>query len=216
MILRLLAASLRRRFRQTAVILVAVTVAAGTVAALGGVARQAAGGFDRDLAAFGPNLMVRPQVGGPAFLPADEVEPIRTLAGVVEVTPVPGAADDGRLERIELRVRRERLDAVAAEIEARVPGAEASPVLRVSRSETDLARRLTLLLAAVAAVACLLALLSVSASTTALGAPRSVCSSPWASRRPGWERSSPPSSWRWRSWPAWPVTSWESWPPAGW
>lgn len=168
MILRLLAASLRRRFRQTAVILVAVTVAAGTVAALVGVARRAAGGFDQDLAAFGPNLMVRPQVGGPSFLPAGEVAPIRTLDGVLEVIPVTGVADDGRLERIEVRVRRERLDAVAAEIEARVPGAETSPVLRVSRSETELARRLTLLLGAVAAIACLLALLSVSASTTAL------------------------------------------------
>lgn len=171
MILRLLVASLRRRFRQTAVILVAVTVAAGTVAALVGVSQRAAGGFDQDLAAFGPNLMVRPQVGGPATLPADEAEAIGALAGVLEVTAVPAAAsagEAGAVERFEVRVQRNRLDAVVAEVEARIAGAEATPVLRVSRSEAELARRLTLLLAAVATVACLLALLSVSASTTAL------------------------------------------------
>lgn len=171
MILRLLAASLRRRFRQTAVILVAVTVAAGTVAALVGVSRRAAGGFDQDLAAFGPNLMVRPQVGGPAVLPPEDAEILEAVPGVVQVTAIPVATptgETGGVERFELRVDRERLDAVAAEVEARIAGAEATPVLQVSRSETELARRLTLLLAAVALVACLLALLSVSASTTAL------------------------------------------------
>lgn len=168
MIARLLAASLRRRFRQIAVILVAVTVAAATVAALFGVSRRAAGSLDQDLAAFGPNLTVQPQVGGPAWLPPREVERIRGVEGVLRVTPVLAAETPDAVERLDVRADRERLDEIAAEIEARVAGVEATPVLRVSRSEHDLARRLTLLLGAVAAVACLLALLSVSASTTAL------------------------------------------------
>lgn len=168
MIPRLLLASLRRRFRQTLVILVAVTFAAATVAAMVAFSQRAAGGFDEELAAFGANLVVRPQVGGPASLPWEEVERVRALPGVVEATGVPAAHSDAGIVRIEVRAERERLSAVAEEIEQRVAGVEATPLLRVSVSEAALVHRLTLLLGAVAVIACLLAVLSVGASTTAL------------------------------------------------
>lgn len=164
MMLRLLAASLRRRGIQLLLVGLSVAVAAATVAALVGFLVRAGGGFGDELAAFGPNLTVRPQVGGALELPADSLAAIRGLVGVESAAAAVGPG----LERIEVRARPDRLEVLAAEIEARLPGVEARPLLRVSRSERDLVRRVTWLLGAAALVACLLALVSVGAVTTAL------------------------------------------------
>lgn len=180
MIGRLVLASLRRRFRQLALIALAVAVAAGTVAALAGFSARVRRGLGTSLSVFGPNLTVRPQVGGPALIPAAEVARVRALPGVESAT---GTADGaGRpafvrlgapeapagVERIEVRAQPGRVAAVAMAIEAAVPGVEAAPLRRASVSDENLTRRLTLLLAAVSAVSLLLALLSVGAATTAL------------------------------------------------
>jgi predicted lysophospholipase L1 biosynthesis ABC-type transport system permease subunit len=163
---RLLWASLRRRGRQFLLIGLAVAVAAATVAALVGFVVRAEGGFGEELAAFGPNLTVRPQVGGALELPAGAVAAIRELPGVESAE---GAAGGGAaLTQVDVRARPDRLDAVAAAVEARLPGAEARPLLRVSRAERDLVRRVTWLLGAAALLTCLLALVSVGAATTAL------------------------------------------------
>lgn len=167
MMLRLLAASLRRRGAQLLLVGLSVAVAAATVAALVGFLVRSGGGFGEELAAFGPNLTVRPQVGGALELPPGSLAAIRQLAGVESAEAAAAAAGTG-LGRIEVRARPDRLEGVAAEIEARLPGAEARPLLRVSRSERDLVRRVSWLLGAAALVACLLALVSVGAVTTAL------------------------------------------------
>jgi FtsX-like permease family len=183
-IARLVFASLRRRFRQLALIAVAVAVAAGTVATLAGFAERVEGRLGDRLSAFGPNLTVRPQVGGPPLIPAAEVARVRAVPGVQSAV---GTGDDparqlalagsqgvaavdggGQIERIEVRADPGRVAEVAAAIEAAVPGVEAAPLLRASVSDVRLTRRLTLLLAAVSAVSLLLALLSVGAATTAL------------------------------------------------
>lgn len=267
MMLRLLAASLRRRGRQFLLLGAAVAVAAATVAALTGFAARAGAGLGNDLAAFGPNLTVRPQVGAAVGLPAAEAALVRSLAGVEGAAavarldaaglaarlprdsalapPLAAAAELGlpviaaeegwlglhpswRLEgawprgagaavagaeaaremaaalpqwrpagvlvtgsaeeralvvplaelaalvpgtaadRIEARVAVDRLQAVAQEVESRVPGVEARPLLAVSSAESQLARRVLWLLAAAALVTCLLALVTVAAATTAL------------------------------------------------
>ncbi len=162
MLLRLVLASLRRRFRQLALILAAVTVAAATVATLAGFSSRAGQRMGESLAAFGPNLTVRPQVGGPASLPASVVERLRRIPGVRSAAPSPA------LDRVEVRADPGRLDEVARAIEARVEGVEAVPLRRVSQSDARLTRRLTLVLVAVSAVSFLLALLSVGAATAAL------------------------------------------------
>ena len=167
MMVRLLAASLRRRGRQFLLMGLAVAIAAATVAALVGFLVRARGGLGEELAAFGPNLTVRPQVGGPLALPVESRDVVAAMTGVETATPVAAADGDG-LARIDVRVGADRLDAVAAAVEARLPGAEARPLLRVSRSERDLVQRITWLLAAAAVLACLLALVSVGAATTAL------------------------------------------------
>lgn len=183
MIARLVFASLRRRFRQLALIAGAVAVAAGTVATLAGFAERVEGRLGDSLSAFGPNLTVRPQVGGPPLIPAAEVARVRAVPGVQTVAGVDdnaarqlalassataATAAGGQIDRIEVRVDPGRVAEVAAAIEAAVPGVEAAPLLRASVSDVRLTRRLTLLLAAVSAVSLLLALLSVGAATTAL------------------------------------------------
>lgn len=195
MIGRLLAASLRRRGRQFLLMGLAVAVAAATVSALVAFLVQARGGFGGELAAFGPNLVVRPQVGGPAGLDPADAAALRGLDGVERVTAVAVGAD-GTLavepdwyalhpaweaegtrvtafavplaDRFELRADPARLEAVAAAVEARVAGAEARPLLRVSAAERRLIGRVGWLLAFAAAISCLLALVSVGAATTAL------------------------------------------------
>lgn len=176
MIARLVLMSLRRRSRQLALILAAVTVAAATVATLAGFSSRAEQRFGESLAAFGPNLTVRPQVGGAASLSPDLVARLRQVPGVNAVAAVRGpavpASFDAKggqeLERIDLRVDPQNLAEVARAIESRVEGVEARPLLRVSESDARVTRRLTLVLAAVSAVSLLLALLSVAAATTAL------------------------------------------------
>jgi ABC-type lipoprotein release transport system permease subunit len=161
MIVRLVLASLRRRFGQLALILAAVMVAAATVVTLAGFSSRAGKRLGEGLSAFGPNLTVRPQVAGPARLPADALRRVREVPGVVSAA---AAAPD----RIGVRADPGRLAAVARGIEASVEGVEAVPLRRVSESDARLTRRLTLLLAAVSAVSLLLALLSVAAATAAL------------------------------------------------
>jgi ABC-type lipoprotein release transport system permease subunit len=162
MLLRLVLASLRRRFRQLALILAAVTVAAATVATLAGFSSRAGQRMGESLAAFGPNLTVRPQVGGPASLSSGIAERLRRIPGVRSAAPSP------TLDRVEVRADPGRLDEVARAIESRVEGVEAVPLRRVSQSDARLTRRLTLVLVAVSAVSFFLALLSVGAATAAL------------------------------------------------
>lgn len=164
MIARLVLMSLRRRFRQLALIVAAVAVAAATVATLAGFSSRAQSQMGASLAAFGPNLTVRPQVGGELSLPAGAAARVGKVPGVIAVTPVHPASG----ERLDVRADPGRLAEVAGAIEARVEGVEARPLLRVSESDSRVTRRLMLVLAAVSAVSFLLALLSVGAATTAL------------------------------------------------
>jgi predicted lysophospholipase L1 biosynthesis ABC-type transport system permease subunit len=181
MVLRMVLASLRRRFRQLALILAAVTVAVATVATLAGFSSRAQERMGASLAVFGSNLTVRPQVGGPAAIPPGALARVQEVPGVqtaTGVTPTVGASlRQGRdlgLERIEVRADPANLPEIARDIESRVEGVEAVPLLRVSESDARLTRRLTLVLAAVSAVSLLLALLSVGAATTALVGERRV------------------------------------------
>ncbi|MEO6194968.1 MAG: hypothetical protein ABIS20_18285, partial [Thermoanaerobaculia bacterium] len=167
MFLRLVLASLRRRFRQLALILAAVTVAAATVATLAGFSSRAEQRLADSLAAFGPNLTVRPQVGGPALLPVSIIARLREIPGVGSATATVAATSAG-LDRVEVRADPGRLEEISRVIESRVEGVEAVPLRRVSQSDARLTRRLTLVLVAVSAVSFLLALLSVGAATTAL------------------------------------------------
>jgi len=166
-IARLVLASLRRRPRQLALILAAVLVAAATVATLAAFSVRAETRLGAGLAAFGPNLMVRPQVGGVPALPPGAAARVRQVPGVLSVS-VPQAA------RLDVRAEPARLAAVAKAIEDRVEGVEATPLLKTSASDARTIRRLTLLLAAVSGVAFLLALLSVGAATAALVGERRV------------------------------------------
>lgn len=175
MLLRVVFASLRRRFRQLALILTAVLVAAATVSTLAGFSARSSDRMGASLAAFGPNLTVRPQVGGPEAIPLAAVERVREVPGVqtarpvVEPRPVPAALRSREgVGAIEVRAEPGRLDEVARAIESRVEGVEARPLLKVSESDARVTRRLTMVLFAVSAVSFLLALISVGAATTAL------------------------------------------------
>jgi ABC-type antimicrobial peptide transport system permease subunit len=161
MILRVVLASLRRRSRQLALIATAVLVAAATVATLAGFSARTQEKLGSSLSAFGPNLTVRPQVGGPATISHNMAARIQEIAGARAVV----ASSSGRLD---LRTDPSRLEEVAREIESRVEGVEARPILKVSASDARLTRRLTLVLLAVSAVSLVLALISVGAATTAL------------------------------------------------
>jgi len=166
MLARLVYASLRRRFRQLGLILAAVTVAAATVTALAGFSARAQGRLGESLSAFGPNLTVRPQVGGPQRIADDAVARVRAVAGVRDVKR--------GMDRLDVRAEPGRITEVAAAIEARVEGVEARPLLKVSESDARVTHRLTLVLAAVSAVTFIIALLSVGAATTALVGERRV------------------------------------------
>jgi ABC-type antimicrobial peptide transport system permease subunit len=166
-IARLVLASLRRRPRQLALILAAVLVAAATVATLAAFSVRAETRLGAGLAAFGPNLVVRPQVGGAPTLPPGAAARAGQVPGVLSVSvPQP--------ERLDVRAEPARLAAVAKAIEERIEGVEATPLLKTSASDARTIRRLTLLLAAVSGVAFLLALLSVGAATAALVGERRV------------------------------------------
>jgi len=186
-IARLVLASLRRRPRQLALILAAVMVAAGTVATLAGFSARAATRVGAGLAAFGPNLVVRPQIGEAAGIPAAAAARIRQIPGVLSVLPAPSAlsaatpaagggasgGDEGQ-QRLEVRAEPARLEAVAKAIEERIEGVEATPLRRASASDARVTRRLTLVLLAVSGVSFLLALVSVGAATAALVGERRV------------------------------------------
>jgi FtsX-like permease family len=160
MVLRVVLASLRRRFRQLALILAAVLVAAATVSTLAGFSARSQDRTGANLAAFGPNLTVRPQVGGPESIPLSAMARVKEIPGIQTAKAAAG--------RIEVRAEPARLEAVAREIESRVEGVEARPLLKVSESDARVTRRLTRVLVAVSAVSFLLALISVGAATTAL------------------------------------------------
>jgi ABC-type lipoprotein release transport system permease subunit len=169
MISHLVLASLRRRFRQLALIATAVGVAAGTVSTLAGFSSRVEARLGESLAAFGPNVLVRPQVGGPARIPAAELARVKAVPGVRSANGVPPNAPAGEgFERIEVRADPESLPTVTRAIEARVAGVEAGPIRRASESDARLTRRLTLVLVSVSLVSLTLALLSVGAATTAL------------------------------------------------
>lgn len=94
MIGRLLFASLRHRGRQLALIALAVLFAAAGAALLGAFSSRLEQRLTRDLAAFGPNVLVRPEPGAP-LLPAREIAAVRALAGVEAAAGVrerPGAS----------------------------------------------------------------------------------------------------------------------------
>lgn len=160
MVLRIVLASLRRRFRQLALILAAVLVAAATVSTLAGFSARSQDRMGSNLAAFGPNLTVRPQVGGPESIPPSVMARVKEIRGIQTVKATAG--------RIEVRAEPARLEEVAREIESRIEGVEARPLLKVSESDARVTRRLTRVLVAVSAVSFLLALISVGAATTAL------------------------------------------------
>ena len=162
---RLVWASLRRRGRQLALIAVAVGVAAASSALLAGFAGRARQAVSASLAAFGPNLAVRPQVGGPETVPDETLRAARGLPGVLAVHPVRTAAG---LERIELRVEPARLSEAARRLAASAAGVEARPLNQASAADARVSRRLTWVLAAMLGVSLALALLSVAGATTAL------------------------------------------------
>jgi len=88
MIGRLLRASLRRRPRQLALILLAVGVAALTWSALASFSARGRSQLASDLRAFGPNLLVRPEPGGPQRIASAEIERVRATPGVLAAAPV--------------------------------------------------------------------------------------------------------------------------------
>lgn len=279
MIRRLLYGSLRRRYQPLLAIALAAAVAAGTLSAAAGLGSRLAEGAAAGLHASGPNLLVRPQVGGPERLSPREVSRVLETPGVeaaAGVLEAPAAADvvrtpdgllwavltppgegglpvlaaseelfdlhptweverpegvaDGPLagglaflgtratirsvpsrptpktatlpvggfvttgetpdegvivhlvdvartgslrtlggvDRIEVRAEPGRLEETARAIEARVAGAEARSLARVTATETAMARKLQLLMIGVGAVCLLLALATVGSSTLAL------------------------------------------------
>jgi hypothetical protein len=125
-------------------------VAAATVATLAGFSSRAEHRLGESLAAFGPNLTVRPQVGGPSLLPENAVARLLAIPGVRSAALSPDR------DRVEVRADPSRLEGLSRAIEARIEGVEAVPLLRVSQSDARLTRRLTLVL------------VSVGAATTAL------------------------------------------------
>lgn len=199
MIPRLVVASLRRRPRQLGLIAAAVLVAAATVATLAAFSARAGERLGARLAEFGPNLVVRPEVGGPPALPPAAAARVAAIPGVLAVVPVPsavapampppaspapsaatGAGPRRPLERspapvrLEVRVQPAALTAVARQVEASVEGVEAEPLRKTSESDARLIHRLSLVLLAVSCMAFLLALLSVGAATAALVGERRV------------------------------------------
>jgi len=79
---------LTRRFRQLALIFVAVGVAAATVTTMADFSLHARRALAHGLAAFGPNLVVRPEVGAPPRLPASALASVRVVDGVARAAGV--------------------------------------------------------------------------------------------------------------------------------
>ncbi len=93
-------------------------------------------------------------------------EPMLDGAVFIALADLPAGVNG--VDRIEVRAEPARLSAVAREVEARVAGAEARPLLRVSEADARLSRRIEWLLACAGAISLALALGSVAASTAAL------------------------------------------------
>jgi putative ABC transport system permease protein len=98
MMLRLLRASLSRRLRQVLLIAVAVLVASAMVSTLSAFSARTRAGLAVDLSAFGPNLVVRPQVGGPTHLSWRDGGRIEALDGVSLVAGVAEVPQGAQLE----------------------------------------------------------------------------------------------------------------------
>lgn len=98
MIPTLLRGSLRRRPAQLGLIFAAVLTAAAAAAVLGAFSARSSARFAEDLRGFGPNLVVRPQVGGPRTLAFEEAERIAAVPFVLAVAPIVESDDGGRLE----------------------------------------------------------------------------------------------------------------------
>lgn len=131
--------SLRRRPGQLGLVAAAVAVAAMAAAIFGSFSERSRDRFAEDLRGFGPNLLVRPQVGGPQHLASGEAARIAALPGVEAVAPIAELEEQGRLViaatpallvlhprwRLEGRwpeTREVALGAVAAPVEAPVSG----------------------------------------------------------------------------------------------
>ena len=84
---RLLFASLRHRGRQLGLIAVSILAAAAGAALIGAFSDRLEGRLARDLAAFGPNVVVRAEAGSPP-LPRREVETVQALPGVLAAVGV--------------------------------------------------------------------------------------------------------------------------------
>lgn len=98
MISTLLRGSLRRRPAQLGLIFAAVLTAAAAAAVLGAFSARSSARFAEDLRGFGPNLVVRPQVGGPRTLAFEEAERIAAVPFVLAAAPILESDQGGRLE----------------------------------------------------------------------------------------------------------------------
>ncbi len=87
MIGRLLFASLRHRGRQLGLIALSILAAAASAALIGAFSDRLEGRLAKDLAAFGPNVLVRAEAGGPQ-LPVREVATVQALPGVLAAVGV--------------------------------------------------------------------------------------------------------------------------------
>lgn len=151
MISRLLLGSLRRRMRHLALIAVACTVAAGTVAATAGLGARLEDGLQSALHAAGPNLVVRPQVGGPDRLPANALGEVEATPGVVVAAAVARRAVTGSSDGAPGGVPMVAVVAVSPgffslhpdwEIDGRVP-APGAPAPGVARTEALVGARVS-------------------------------------------------------------------------
>jgi putative ABC transport system permease protein len=88
------------------------------------------------------------------------------LVPLEALAPLLGA--DPGVARIEVRAAAGRLEETARAIEARVAGAEARPLVKVTETEARMVRKLQLLVAGVGAICLLLALATVGSATLAL------------------------------------------------
>jgi putative ABC transport system permease protein len=98
-IARLVLASARRRGRQLGLIAAAVAVAAATVTALFAFAGELRARVPADLSGFGPNLVIRPQVGGPDGVALAALAAVRAVPGVESAAAVREGRAAVRVER---------------------------------------------------------------------------------------------------------------------
>jgi hypothetical protein len=97
MIAQVLRGSWRRRPAQLGMVFTSVLMAACAAAILGAFSARSGARLAEDLRGFGPNLLVRPQVGGPRALPQAELARVAAIPGVLAVAPVLESDDGSRL-----------------------------------------------------------------------------------------------------------------------